>query len=126
MEVSWFSSLQAAFSSQLASCLRLQCLCFLVALAVCANAQNLRSPDGIWTRTGASQKAVSSFQMSRDSTLPYTAVTLDSKRLGEFLEKTPREFTAEAKTNSPTVSVPLPNGKWGLFAIQETTSDQTP
>jgi hypothetical protein len=50
----------------------------------------------------------------------YAPFTVDQARLTGTLRNAPREFTAQAKTNPLTLSLPAPNGTYQRFAVVET------
>ncbi len=49
----------------------------------------------------------------------YRTFALDKTALGSVLRKAPMEFTEAARTNSPVVTIPMPDGAFARFYIEE-------
>ena len=49
----------------------------------------------------------------------YRAFTLDKSALGSVLRKSPMEFTEAARNNSTVVTIPMPDGAFARFYIEE-------
>jgi Metallo-peptidase family M12B Reprolysin-like/Calx-beta domain/Domain of unknown function (DUF4214) len=77
-----------------------------------------RSADGVWQAIPADQNLIAAGDQSE---LPraYRQVKLDQAVLGNILRRAPREFSATARTEKVVVTLPMPDGSFKRFRIQD-------
>ena len=78
---------------------------------------NATSADGIWERIDNSAIAVTSLHMPAAS--PYQAVRLNKDALERQLARAPMEFTGDLRNSPAVLSLPMPDGSFQRFLIEE-------
>jgi len=78
-----------------------------------------RSRDNVWSRIDASALSVRSEQISPQS---YQVVELNESALAEKLSQAPFEFTRRARRARASLTLPMPDGTFQSFAIEESPS----
>jgi hypothetical protein len=86
------------------------------------NTQMKKSPDGLWKDIDEAPLLASPKIQQERQIVPdvYRTIRLDQKALKRRLAKAPKEFTEAAKTNQTVISLPMPDGTFAQFRIQET------
>lgn len=79
--------------------------------------QSKISPDGLWQDTEAT--IAHSEQLLRQRVERYRLVTLNQDGLRPLLLHTPLELTDAAKSTQVVITLPLPNGEFARFQIEE-------
>lgn len=74
--------------------------------------QNVVSTDGIWTQVDAAA-------LTSDTAPPATRHQLDDARLDQLLREAPMEDLQFSKPSRTQVSLPMPDGSFELFRIEE-------
>jgi reprolysin-like metallo-peptidase family M12B/S-layer family protein len=74
------------------------------------------SPDGVWQTIDQVSAAQA---LPINSLQSFSAVRLDRQALTDLLSKAPREFTDEAKTIEVVLSLPMPDGSFSRFRVEE-------
>ena len=91
-----------------------------VLLSLCfagfGRAQNAAS-NNIWQDVKESSITVSGLRQIIPQS--YRTVRLDQNRLTQLLAQAPLEFTDEARTNPAVITLPMPDGSFARFQIQE-------
>ena len=80
------------------------------------------SPDGIWLEVP--QAALPAMPATRVLPAAYRAIRADRARLLQALGSAPREGTAAAATAPLTLLLPLPDGNYGRFQVEESPVSQ--
>jgi hypothetical protein len=86
------------------------------------NAPMKKSPDGLWQDIDEAPLLASEKIQKQRQIVPdvYRTVRLNRKALRRRLAQAPKEFTEAAKTTQVVISLPLPDGAFAQFSIQET------
>jgi hypothetical protein len=79
-----------------------------------------QSSDGVWTRILGEQVSFPN-SIVRVTPSSYGLFKLDPKTLDTLLRKAPPEFSTEAKDNPVVITLPLPNGSYGRFRVEESS-----
>src|SRR5687767_13649191 len=84
--------------------------------ALRANAEEASS-DGLWREVKASSLA----GKSQMAALPaaYRALSLNQDAMTALLARAPMEFTPAARSNHVVITIPMPDGAFARFRIQE-------
>ena len=80
-------------------------------------AEQLSSSGGLWRDVAESELPAQTTAGARPKS--YRALELSQTALAQLLAEAPMEFTAEAGTKNVLVSLPLPDGRFRRFRIQE-------
>jgi len=80
--------------------------------------QNLAQPSDVLWRDASRQKSTLRQQQTGRPN-KYRSLTLDTIHLQSLLRKVPREFTSSAASEKTIISLPMPDGSFRRFEIQE-------
>ena len=84
------------------------------------SSQSPSSPEGLWQFVDkTSLKKDEKIAAENAATQVYRAARLDRDALIVLLRQVPMEFTDSAKTNQPVMSLPMPDGTFARFSVEE-------
>jgi subtilisin-like proprotein convertase family protein len=75
------------------------------------------SADGIWQQVDKSSLGGKSVQLNRPRA--FTATSLDKAALAQTLARAPMEFTETARSTSMVMTLPMPDGSFARFRVEE-------
>ena len=78
------------------------------------------SPDGVWTRIFGVQASFAN-SIVRVTPSSYELFKLDPNTLDLFLKRAHPEFSTAAKDDPVVITLPLPNGSYGRFRVEESS-----
>jgi hypothetical protein len=76
------------------------------------------SPDGFWLEIDAASLAGKE-PLKKVPPSSFRVFSLDQAAIRAFLKNAPMEFTAEARANPYVITLPMPDGKFARFRIEE-------
>ena len=76
-----------------------------------------RSPDGVWRTITGTSVDVTTLHLSAGTT--HTVLQLDKTALARQLARAPMEFTGDLRNSRAVLSLPMPDGSFQRFLIEE-------
>ena len=107
----------AAFIAPTVAALGLLVLAFAPEMGAAAPGTSTESADGIWEKIDKS--SVDTSQLKIPAATSYQAVRLNKEALTEQLARAPMEFSGDLRNSPAVLSLPMPDGSFQRFLIEE-------